>query len=533
MRRFSSYGPPDTDTNYYAPRKELIEKAFTKLIGDNPGRSGNYITVWAPRQCGKSWVMLEILKKFDKFKDFDVVKVDLEHLKAVTDMSSVIASITNDIAKDLDKKLPPVDTLEGFQELFSRKNLDKPLILILDEFDALHENIINGLVGILRNIYLRRRKDLDKPHGEKRYLLHSAALIGVRSVLGIENVKGSPFNVQQSLHIPNLSYEEVKTMFQWYEKESGQAVDPEVVDRLYYETNGQPGLTCWFGELLSEGIEHHHIEKNRPVNMRDFEIIYAAATYALPNNTILNIISKSREKPEKTLVLRMFQTHEKLAFKFDDKTTNSLYMNGVIRQEVVDKTKYFIAFSCPFVQKRLFNFFSNELFQEMGTLVEPFVSLEDVITGTGLNIKNLIHLYQKYLDKNKEWLFKNAPRRMDLKIYEAVYHFNLYSYIDLFLRSKDGTVFPEFPTGNGKIDLIVTYKDKTYGLELKSYTDHTAYKAALKQAALYGKQLKLETIYLLLFVPAVDDESRKKLEADYKAPEANVTVTPIFIVTGN
>jgi hypothetical protein len=35
------------------------------------------------------------------------------------------------------------------------------------------------------------------------------ALIGVRAVLGVENVKGSPFNVQRSVHIPNLTHDEV------------------------------------------------------------------------------------------------------------------------------------------------------------------------------------------------------------------------------------------------------------------------------------------------------------------------------------
>jgi hypothetical protein len=29
MRRFHSYGPVDTDENYYVPRKELIEKTYT------------------------------------------------------------------------------------------------------------------------------------------------------------------------------------------------------------------------------------------------------------------------------------------------------------------------------------------------------------------------------------------------------------------------------------------------------------------------------------------------------------------------
>ena len=53
MKRFSSYGPIDTDLHYYAPRKELIDKAYTRVVGENRDKGGHYITVWAPRQCGK------------------------------------------------------------------------------------------------------------------------------------------------------------------------------------------------------------------------------------------------------------------------------------------------------------------------------------------------------------------------------------------------------------------------------------------------------------------------------------------------
>jgi hypothetical protein len=62
---------------------------------------------------------------------------------------------------------------------------------MLDEFDALSEEGIAGIARIFRNIYLHRRDD-PKPSAEKTYLLHGVALIGVRSVLGIENVTGSP-----------------------------------------------------------------------------------------------------------------------------------------------------------------------------------------------------------------------------------------------------------------------------------------------------------------------------------------------------
>jgi hypothetical protein len=512
----------------------LIEKAYTQLLGEAPDEGGHYITVWAPRQCGKTWAMLEVFFRLEKNPQFDVVKIDLEHLKTETDVEYIASSIAEIILSDLEKeeKATDIRSLKAFQEMFSRKVLDKPLILILDEFDSLHEDAINRLTSIFRNIYNSRKKESGHPLNERKHLLHGVALIGVRSVLGIENIKGSPFNVQRSLHIPNLTYEEVDGMFKWYEKESGQAVEQAVIERLFYETGGQPGLTCWFGELLTEGFEDFAPDKTKPITIREFDIVYAAATYALPNNNILNIISKAKQEPVKTFILDMFQTDEKIGFRFDNTIINALYMNGVVEKEIVEQTRYYVKFSCPFVQKRLFNYFSDELFSYVGRLVEPFVNLDDVITDTDLNIKNLMKLYQQYLIKNSQWLFKDAPRRSDLNLFEAVFHFNLYAYLNEFLKEKGGRVFPEFPTGNGKIDLLVTYKDKTYGIELKSYTDQSGYRIALERAAQYGKQLGLAEIFLVFFVERIDDRSRQTYEKDLIDRKTNVIVAPLFIETG-
>jgi hypothetical protein len=532
MRRFTSYGPVNPKLHYYAPREDLVNLAYTYLTGETPGEGGYYLTVWAPRQCGKTWLMLQVLEKIEKAGNFDVVKVDVEHLQDDTDADVIAAAIADDIFIELGKKNPGINTLKKFQELFTRDVLDKPLILIIDEFDALAEAAINKLTRVFRNIYNRVQKELRKPAAQRRYLLHGLALVGVRSVLGIENVKGSPFNIQRSLNVSNLAYEEVEDLFKWYEKESGQAVHPEVVQRLYEETNGQPGLTCWLGELLSEGFKGYANDTAQPIGMKEFETVYAAANDILPNNNILNIISKTREEKNRDMVLKLFQTDEKLRFRFDDPIINALYMHGVVDMEKGELNLYYTRFACPFVQKRLFNYFSGEMFKEMGQLVEPFLKLDRVITPGGLEVRELMKLYQAYLDKNSSWLFKDAPRRADLRVYEAVYHFNLYAYLDEFLRGKNGRVFPEFPTGNGKIDLLIRYKDNRYGLELKSFTDQAGFRDALVQASIYGKQLGLDEVYPGIFVETIDDKNKQAYETDYHDPETGVTVKPVFIQTG-
>ncbi|MCP4344128.1 MAG: hypothetical protein GY795_01205, partial [Desulfobacterales bacterium] len=194
---------------------------------------------------------------------------------------------------------------------------------------------------------------------------------------------------------------------------------------------------------------------------------------------------------------------------------------------------FFTKFSCPFVQKRLFNYFSHELFSYMGSIFEPFEDTKDTITEESLNIKNLIRRYEKHLMKNRDWMLKDAPRRKDLRVFEAVFHFNLYEYLSRFLANKKAKVWPEFPTGNGAIDIIIHYSGKKYGLEIKSYTDESDYRKALKQAANYAVSLETDIIHLVVFVEYINDEYRRRYEVDYEDEETGVRVVPVFVATGN
>lgn len=528
MRKFSSYGPIIATQHYHVPRTALIDFAEQQLLGDVFDDGGHYITVWAPRQRGKSWTMQQVLWRLMKNERVDVLKLNLEHLKTLTEIEPIVMDIARDIIASLELDIDPPQSLKAFYRVFENSTLRKPLILIMDEFDALHPDAISGMAGVFRNIYNLRR-DSPLPSAEKPYLLHGLALIGVRAVLGVENVTGSPFNVQRSVHIPNLTYAEVDSMFHWYERESSQTVHQEVIDRIFYETQGQPGLTSWLGELLTETYNE---STEQPITMAQFDYMYLRALDLLPNNNIINIISKAKVEPYKSTLLKLFETDALLRFAHDDPHTSYLYMNGVVDMTAT-ASKLYLKFPCPFVQKRLFNYFARELFSNVGRLYDPFDDLSDTITDTAINVPNLLRRYEAYLAKNRSWLLKNAPRRKDdLRIYEAVYHFNFYMYLSQFLDRRREEVWPEFPTGNGKIDLMIRYKGKQYGLEVKSFGDAYQYREALGQAAKYAHSLGLSEIWLVLFVEAVDEANRQKYEVTYTDGQTGVQVHPQFVQLG-
>jgi len=236
MRRFSSYGPLDKELHYYVPRQKLIDGAFQELLGDDPNKGGHFITVWAPRQTGKTWIMQQIVSSIQQDTEFDVVYLSLQFLDKESDVNRVAQLFAQELMEKLNLEKPIINRLDDFHLLFKRGTLSKPLILILDEFDALEQAVIARLVSVFRHIYNTRSGQANTSTAEKDYLLHGMAFIGVRAVLGVENVKGSPFNVQRGVHIPNLTHSEVVYLFDWYMRESGQSIDSEVVERIWYET---------------------------------------------------------------------------------------------------------------------------------------------------------------------------------------------------------------------------------------------------------------------------------------------------------
>ena len=101
--------------------------------------------------------------------------------------------------------------------------------------------------------------------------------------------------------------------------------------------------------------------------------------------------------------------------------------------------------------------------------------------------------------------WKDQPRRTDLHLTEFAGHFHLYAWL-LNAIGRRCTISPEFPTGNGRVDLHIRCGEKCGIIEVKSFTDRSESLKARQQAATYGTQIGLKAVTLVLFIPVKDEK---------------------------
>jgi len=527
MRRFHSYGPVDEDIHFSVPRTDIVQQYLDQLIG-HPKKGGHYFTVWAPRQTGKTWLTRQIVQEIKALypDQYEILSFSLGVLRGISipkdQNSDEIPKSFSDIISEKFPNEPNVKDWKEFRDMFSRtKGLwDRPLIMLIDEVDTLPSFWLDVLVGQFREMYLDREANW----------LHGLSLIGVRAVLGVDSERGSPFNIQRSLHVPNFTLVEVTDLFNQYQLESGQIVEPEVVVSVYESTNGQPGLVGWFGELLTE---KYNPGTPVAIDLNTWKTVYRKALYVEWNNTILNLIKKAMGEYQPYL-LDLFSRSD-IPFNLRTNWCGYLYLNGIISCTTQQKTNEEMVETCrfaaPFIQTCLFDSLTLDLIGDRmsGMAVDPLDDLADVFEGETLNLPPLLDRYKAYLLRMKSKglnPFKDQPRRTDTHYTEAVGHFHLYAWLQAAIGRRCVTS-PEFPTGNGKVDIHIRCNGKKGIIEVKSFVDMSETRKGTAQAAAYARSLNLNSVTLALFVPVDDEAVLARLSGEHQSDGVTVTVVAI------
>ena len=256
-RFFNTAGPIKTDLHYYIDPLARIDLEETLLLI----RQQKYFVLHAPRQTGKTSCMLALRDYLNARDEFIAVYANVEGGQGSrNDVQSVVKStvdtlaeqfrgvVRNDLPLQIRDEVQQVGKDSMLATYLRRlaESLPKPIVLVIDEIDAL---VGDSLVSVLRQICSGYT---DRP----KFFPQSIILCGVRDVRDYRIVLsnqdivtgGSAFNIKSmSLRLGNFSKEEIRELNLEHTKETGQVFDERCFPMIWDATEGQPWLVNALG----------------------------------------------------------------------------------------------------------------------------------------------------------------------------------------------------------------------------------------------------------------------------------------------
>ena len=250
-------------------------------------------------------------------------------------------------------------------------------------------------------------------------------------------------------------------------------------------------------------------------------------------NTVLNLVKKAGGE-YRNHVLELFAKSD-IRFALDTDWCNYLYLNGIIdaKTEINESGEEVSVcfFSSPFIQQRLYNALTADVVGEHLPIpaLDPLDDLADVFEGSEMNLPAFLERYKAYLKRLKAkglnpW--KDQPRRSDMHLTEYVGHFHLYSWLQSAVGRRC-VISPEFPTGNGRVDLHLKCGDRRGIIEVKSFRDLSEMRNSKTQASRYAAKLGIDSVTIALFVQSDDEDVLKQLSEQTVIDGVNVIVSAI------
>ena len=250
-RFFNTAGPQTPDCYTIDPLTRFDLDDVLTLI-----RRQRYFVLHAPRQTGKTSCMIALRDYLNRQGDYICVYANVEGGQASrNDKATVIKSTVDNLVNEIqlitnDAKVEEVrdrvqstgtdSMLTQFLSYFCQ-TLEKPLVLIIDEIDAL---VGDSLVSVLRQV---RSGYVNRPRAFPQTII----LCGVRDVRDYRIVLsnqdivtgGSAFNIKAtSLRLGNFSKEEIRELYMQHTRETGQQFDESCFPMIWHATEGQPWL---------------------------------------------------------------------------------------------------------------------------------------------------------------------------------------------------------------------------------------------------------------------------------------------------
>ena len=508
---FNTAGPCKPDIHYTLTTNERLPQ-LKRLIDQQ-----NYFVIHAPRQTGKTTAMLTLAQELTASGKYTAVLLSLE-VGAVfphepgTAQRAILDEWKQSVKFHLPANLQPTTWPEvgtgSLGTFLSTWATDSPLPLVvfLDEIDALSDETLISVLRQLRSGYPRR------PQGFPQCV----ALIGMRDVRDYKVASGgsdrlntsSPFNIKvRSLTLNNFTLEDVKSLYEQHTQATGQIFTPEAINHAYDLTQGQPWLV---NALAKEVTEYLAEDVNIPITV---DLINQAKDILIQRqDTHLDSLAERLREDRVKAIIQPMLAGEELGNVPDDDLRYVLDL-GLCKRDRGGG----IEIANPIYKEVFPKTLANVTIASL-TSVQP-----TWLTPTGkLDAVALLDSFLDFWRQHGEPLFKSTPYP------EIAPHLVLMAFLHRVVNGG-GSLEREYAIGSGRMDICLRYGDVVLGMELKVWKQGKPdpLPKGLVQLDKYLSGLNLDTGWLVIFdrrpdLPPISD--RTTTEITLSPQGRNITV---------
>ncbi|MFL5349552.1 MAG: hypothetical protein ACJ8AT_32555 [Hyalangium sp.] len=483
-RWFNTAGPCRPDYHYMLPAMRRLPEV-RRLI-DQEG----YFVVHAPRQVGKTTALLSLAQELTSEGRFIGALLSMEVGAAFPeDVGAAEAAVLDSWKSAARAQLPPELCPPPFTDAPAGRRTGaaleawaqaapKPLVVFLDEIDALRGDTLISILRQLRDGY-RNRPQLFPA---------SLALIGLRDVRDYKMASGgsdtlgtsSPFNIKvESLTLRNFTRDEVAELYAQHTADTGQPFLPEAVDRAFYWTQGQP----WLVNALARQI----VENLVPDSAQALTAAHVDAAKEIllrRQDTHLDSLAERLREPRVRHILEPILAGLTLGNVPEDDVRFAQDL-GLVRMAEAGGLEV-----------------ANPLYREIVPRVlanTAFASLpQQPVTWRRadgrLDMDRLMEAFLSFWRQHGQPLLSTAP------YHEVAPHLVLMAFLHR-VANGGGTLEREYAIGMGRMDLCLRYGPDTLALELKVWRDgeKDPLDEGLRQLDGYLAGLGLDSGWLVIF----------------------------------
>ncbi len=487
MKKFCISGPIIAEDHYFLPARldyDLLNSFLEQKF---------YFVLHAPRQSGKTTEIDKFVRFLNKNDQYIALYINIEPAQAARDnIKDALITIIDVIAQEIERQL------EGYNEIaahlrkmitiepislallmnalsFISKSFKKPLVLFIDEIDAL---IGDSMLSVLRQIRAGfKLRPTDFPQ--------TICLIGLRDVRdyrvwsieqGVYVSTSSPFNIKaESLTLENFTQEQVKNLYHQHTQATGQVFSEDALEHAYYLTQGQPWLV---NAIAYEACFRDLLDRTQPIDKATIERA-KNQLIARQDTHIDSLFDKLNEERVLGIIDAIISGKTEIStFDFDD--VRYVYDLGLIKKDGFEIAN-------PIYREIIPKALSSVL-QKM--ILDKSAWYLDENSNLDMH-KLLTHFTLFYRENSGAWGKKIAYQ-------ESMPHLLLMAFLQRIING-DGTITREYALGRKRVDLYITWRKQTFVLELKVKRGEETLKKGLAQTSEYMDLCNAEEGHLLIF----------------------------------